>query len=215
MIRSLSIVSSCLGLLTAVASAQPTEPAPSPEPPVSDPAASAPPPSPPMMMPPTVAVLPPRGPTLRNGFSLSVGQEFGTSNLNNKFSGQLYGVDWRIGVQLNKALGIYLHSHLSLGSITQNSNVKGYTGNFATALTGEYILPMGVFVGAGVGYGVLNNPSGPLVGVRVGYYPFATDTPMKSRHLNVALDTRLYFVSAGAESITMKHIAISIGYDRF
>ena len=114
---------------------------------------------------------------------------------------------------MSDALGVYLHSHLSLGSI-RTDNVSGYTGNFATALTGEYTLPMRLFVGAGVGYGVLNNPSGPLVGVRVGYYPFAHTGPGKARRLNVALDTRLYFVSAGGESITMKHIAVSIGYDR-
>jgi hypothetical protein len=109
---------------------------------------------------------------------------------------------------------VYVNSHLSLGSISTNA-VTGYTGTFASAITGEYTLPMGVFVGAGAGYGVLNNPSGPLVGVRVGYYPFGTTSAGRSRHLNVAFDTRLYFVSAGNESITMKHIAVSIGYDRF
>ena len=119
-----------------------------------------------------------------------------------------------VSYHLNKAIGVYLHTHLSLGSIT-NNNVSGYTGNFATAITGEYTLPMRVFLGAGAGYGVLNNPSGPLVGFRVGYYPFETTSAEKKRRLNIALDTRLYFVSAGAESITMKHIAVSIGYDRF
>ena len=43
---------------------------------------------------------------------------------------------------------------------------------------------------------------------------FAHTGPGKARRLNVALDTRLYFVSAGGESITMKHVAVSIGYDR-
>jgi hypothetical protein len=186
--RSLLIVVSSLGVSTAVAVAQPAPPSTAP---------------------------PERALTVRNGFSLSVGQEFGTSNLNNEFSGQLYGVDWRIGAQINKAIGVYLHSHLSLGSISQNSAVNGYTGNFASAITGEYTFPFRLFVAAGAGYGVLNNPSGPLVGFRIGYYPFDTSSVGKARHLNVALDTRLYFVSEGAESITMKHIALSIGYDRF
>lgn len=210
MLRSLSIVSLFVGSLTAIAEAQP-DPAEA-EAPV-DPAAPAEPMAPPAP-PPTVDSPPQRGATLRNGFSLSVGQEFGTSNIGNEFSGQLYGVDWRIGMQINKAIGVYLHSHLSLGSIS-NNNVSGYTGNFATAITGEYTLPMRVFLAAGAGYGVLNNPSGPLVGFRVGYYPFETTSSEKARRLNIALDTRLYFVSAGAESITMKHIAVSIGYDRF
>lgn len=219
MLRSLSIVSLFVGSLTAIAQAQPDpagavapmDPAAPAEP--VDPAAPPPPADVAAMAPPPVEP-PPRGATLRNGFSLSVGQEFGTSNIGNEFSGQLYGVDWRIGMQINKAIGVYLNTHMSLGSIS-NNNVSGYTGNFATAITGEYTLPMRLFLGAGAGYGVLNNPSGPLVGFRVGYYPFETTSAEKKRRLNIALDTRLYFVSAGAETITMKHIAVSIGYDRF
>ena len=213
MLRSLSIVSLFVGSLTAIAQAQPDLAGADAAP--IDPA--APPPTEPVPPPTTTAPVEQpasRGATLRNGFSLSVGQEFGTSNIGNEFSGQLYGVDWRIGMQLNKAIGVYLHSHLSLGSIKTNA-ASGYTGNFATAITAEYTLPMRVFLAAGGGYGVLNNPSGPLVGFRVGYYPFETTSSEKSRRLNIALDTRLYFVSAGAESITMKHIAVSIGYDRF
>jgi hypothetical protein len=210
--------------MTAVALAQPAgDPAGAPVEPTSDPSAIpgtpavAPAPDPnasASMMAPPPPPPPTLFPTLRNGFSLTVGQEFGTSNLNNEFSGQLYGVDWRIGMQLNKALGVYLHSHLSLGSIATNG-ASGYTGNFATAVVGEYTLPMRLFVGGGAGYGVLNNPSGPLVEARVGFYPFEGPTQGKARRLNVALDTRLYFVSEGPESITMKHISISLGYDRF
>ncbi len=223
MVRTSSLVSLCLVSMTAIASAQapaddaagaPAVPggpdpvaaaAPAPAP---DPNASA-----AMMQPPPNPE--PSGPTLRNGFSLSVGQEFGTSSLMNDFSGQLYGIDWRIGAQINKALGVYLHSHLSLGSISQNDQTAGYTGNFAAALTGEYQLPMRLFFGAGAGYGVLNNPSGPLVQGRAGYYLFESKDPGKSRRLNVALDFRVYFVSVPAESVTMKHVALSIGYDRF
>ena len=205
MIRSLTLISLGLVATTAVATAQPAPDAGGaiPAPPEVTAAPTAAPPQPAAAS----------GARLRNGFSLSIGQEFGTSSFDKDYSGQLYGVDWRIGAQVSDALGVYLHSHLSLGSI-RTDNVSGYTGNFATALTGEYTLPMRLFVGAGVGYGVLNNPSGPLVGVRVGYYPFAHTGPGKARRLNVALDTRLYFVSAGGESITMKHIAVSIGYDR-
>lgn len=228
MVRT-SLVSLSLVSMTALASAQGAD---APPPPPADPAATptdpaavgapvepaaAPAPDPNAMAvapaPPPVA--PATGTRLRNGFSLSVGQEFGTSNVNNEFSGQLYGLDWRIGAQINDALAVYLHSHLSLGSISQNGGASGYTGNFATALTGEYTLPMRLFLAGGAGYGVLNNPSGPLVQFRVGYYPFEKEGAGKARRLNVALDTRLYFVSAGNESITMKHIALSLGYDRF
>lgn len=228
MIRT-SLVSLSLVSMTALASAQGSEPPPPPADPAAgtptDPAAvgapvepaAAPAPDPNAMAvaPAPEPVPPATGTRLRNGFSLSVGQEFGTSSLDNEFSGQLYGLDWRIGAQINEALGVYLHSHLSLGSITQNGGASGYTGNFATAITGEYKLPMGLFFGGGAGYGVLNNPSGPLVNFRVGFYPFKPTGDGKARRLNVALDSRLYFVSVPAESVTMKHIALSIGYDRF
>ncbi len=228
--RTTSLVSLSLVSMTAIAMAQPAgdpaagapaagapadpaapmpgDPAAAPMP-AGDPNATA------MAMQPPPPAPPPTGATLRNGFSLTVGQEFGTSNLNNEFTGQLYGLDWRIGMQLNKAIGVYLHSHLSFGQVSQMGGAKGATGNFATAVTGEYTLPFRLFVAAGAGYGVLNNPSGPLVQFRVGYYPFEHTGAGKARRLNVALDNRLYFVSAGAESITMKHISISLGYDRF
>jgi hypothetical protein len=209
--------------MTAIASAQPAaDPAgaPAPAPDGTEPvpaAAPAPAPHPntnAAMMQPPPPPPPPSGPTLRNGLSLSIGQEMGTSNLMNEFSGQLYGIDWRIGAQINKAIGVYLDTHMSLGAI-QINNVDDYTGNIAAAVIGEYQLPMRLFFGAGAGFGVLNNPSGPLVQGRIGYYLFEKTSMGKSRRLNIAFDTRLYFVSEGPESLTMKHFALSIGYDRF
>ena len=149
--------------------------------------------------------------TLRNGFSLSVGQEFG-SGPSDGLSGQLYGLDWRIGGQINPALAVYVHSHLSLGT-AHIGQAMGYTGNFATAVVGEYTLPQRIFFGAGAGYGVLNNPDGPLAEARVGYYPFPSHAAGKSRRLDIALDARWYF--AGPAIGTVSHIALSLGYDRF
>lgn len=154
-------------------------------------------------------------PQLRNGFSLSAGEEFGSEG-NVSFSAQLYGVDWRIGERFSPAISAYVHSHLSFGTGgVSGSGKSGATGNFAIAAVGEYELPMRLFVGAGGGYGVLNNPSGPLAELRVGYYPFEHNGPDKSRHLNVAVDARWYFVSDGPNSVTVSHIALSLGYDRF
>jgi hypothetical protein len=173
-------------------------------------AAPAPAPAPAAALPAPDPVAPTSSGGLRNGFSLSAGQEFGDSN-GTSISGQLFGVDWRIGAQINKSLGVYLHSHLSLGTVSGAES--GLTGNFATAVIGEYMLPMRLFFGGGAGYGVLNNPSGPLVQARVGYYPFEKSGDGKSRRLNVALDARFYFV--GAPYSTFSHFALSIGYDRF
>lgn len=154
------------------------------------------------------------GMRLRNGFSLSAGQESGTAASGADISGQLYGVDWRIGAIVTEAVSVHLHSHLSFGTASVGGS-SGATGNFATAVVGEYTLPMRLFFGAGGGYGVLNNPNGPLAEARVGYYPFKKDSTGKARRLNVALDARWYFVDDAGTGVTVTHIALSLGYDRF
>jgi hypothetical protein len=147
---------------------------------------------------------------LRNGFSLSAGQEFGGDR---DISGTMFGLDWRIGWRINEPISVYLHSHLSFGSATEGQSDAGVTGTFASALMAEYLLPMRVFVAGGAGYGILNNPSGMLAAARAGYYPFKTESVGKARRLNVALDYRAYFASDGYG--TVNQIQLSVGYDRF
>jgi hypothetical protein len=170
--------------------------------------------------PPTVVVAPapapmpapePLGMRLRNGFSISAGQEYG-SGPSSGFSASLFGGDWRIGAQIDDKHAIYLHTHLSFGT-GKIGAASGYTGNFAAALIAERVLPMRFFVGAGGGYGVLNNPDGPLAQLRAGWYPFEQNSNTKVRRLNVALDSRWYF--AGPQVGTVTHIALTLGYDRF
>jgi hypothetical protein len=146
----------------------------------------------------------------RNGFSLSAGQEFGGDR---DISGTMFGLDWRIGWRVSEPISIYLHSHLSFGSAKEGNGNSGLTGTFASAVMGEYKLPMRLFVAGGGGYGVLNNPNGPLLEARVGYYPFENDSPGKQRRLNVAIDYRAYFANQGYG--TVNHVALSIGYDRW
>jgi hypothetical protein len=209
MLRSSSMVLLCLASMISVARAQgadptapappPSEPAPAPDPTAAG--APAPPPAPAAS----------GGASLRNGFSLSVGQEYG-SGPSSGLSGQLYGVDWRIGAKITDSIAAYLHSHLSLGTAKIGS-ASGLTGNFAAALIGEYALPQRIFFGGGAGYGVLNNPSGPLVQLRAGWYPLKKTSEGKARRLNVAFDARFYF--AGDNVGTVSHLALSLGYDRF
>jgi len=184
----------------------------------TDPAAAGAPVAPPAAPPTAVmapAPAPPPAPEpgthLRNGFSLSVGEEFG-SGPSSGFTGQLYGVDWRIGAKLAGPYSIYADTHLSLGT-GQIGGASGYTGNFAFALMAERELPARTFVAAGGGYGVLNNPSGPLAQIRGGWYPMEHDSSVVARHLNVALDARFYF--AGDAIGTVTQLALTLGYDRF
>jgi len=150
------------------------------------------------------------GTHLRNGFSLSVGEEMG-SGPSSGFSGQLYGVDWRIGAKLAGPYSVYADTHLSLGTGQLNGQ-SGATGNFAFAVLGERELPAKTFVAAGGGYGVLNNPSGMLAQVRGGMN-FGGDAATVARRWNVALDARFYF--AGDAIGTVSQISLTLGYDRF
>lgn len=183
----------------------------------TDPAAAGAPAAPPAA-PPTVVIAPAPAPPpapepgthLRNGFSFSAGEEFG-SGPSSGFTGQLYGVDWRIGAHMAGPLSVYADTHISLGT-AKIGGASGATGNFAVALIGEYELPARTFIAAGGGYGVLNNPSGPLAQARVGWYPFEHDSSV-ARRLDVALDARFYF--AGDQVGTVSQIALTLGYDRF
>lgn len=153
---------------------------------------------------------PPRGTHLRNGFSLSVGEELG-SGPSSGLSGQLYGVDWRIGAKLAGPYSVYADTHLSLGT-AKIGGTSGYTGNFAFAVMGERELPARTFVAAGGGYGVLNNPSGMLAQLRGGMN-LGGDAASVMRHWNVALDARFYF--AGDQIGTVSQLSLTLGYDRF
>lgn len=154
---------------------------------------------------------PDRGMRLRNGFSLSAGQEWG-SGPSSGFSAQLFGGDWRIGAQITEQIGMYVDTHLSFGN-GEIGAAKGSTGNFAIAMMGEYTLPQRIFLAGGGGYGVLNNPDGPLAQVRVGWYPFETNATSKVRRLNIAADARWYFPGDAIGTVTQ--LSLTVGYDRF
>src|SRR5258706_6160506 len=143
--RSYPMVLVCLAFGPGLVVADSAVPAPPPAA-TSAPAAIAPAPSPSTN----------DGMSLRNGFSVSAGEEFG-SGPSSGLNGQLFGADWRIGAKINQDFAVYLHSHLSLGTAHIGGN-SGMTGNFASALLVERMLPGRAFVAGGGGYGVLNNP---------------------------------------------------------
>ena len=193
--RSFSMVLVCLASSSSLALAE-SDPAPAASVPAT---ASAP-----------AASVSARSSGLRNGFSLSAGQEFGGDR---EIAATMFGVDWRIGWRVNEPISIYLHSHMSFGSGKEANGAAGATGTFASALVAEYMLPMRVFVGGGAGYGILNNPNGAIAQARIGYYPMKTSAVGKARRLNVTLDYRAFFANQGYGMVN--HVALSLGYDRF
>ena len=150
---------------------------------------------------------------LRHGIAFSGGEEIG-SGPSSGLTGELYGVDWRIGAQLNNLWAVHLNTHLSFGSAHFGGG-SGTTGNFAEAVMVERMLLDRFFVAAGGGYGVLNNPSGPLLQFRVGGYPlmFADASEARRRGLMLGVDVRAYF--AGEAIGTVTQVSFGIGYEKF
>jgi hypothetical protein len=151
---------------------------------------------------------------MRHGIGFSLGEEFG-SGPSDGLSGSLYGMDWRLGAQINNALALYVDTHLSFGTAHIGA-ASGVTGNFAVAAMGEYTILNKVAIGAGGGYGILNNPSGPLAQARVAWYPLssASTTSARRKGLMVGFDARFYFADA-MQVGTVRQFALSIGYEKY
>lgn len=162
-------------------------------------------------------VAPPPAPTdgfrLRHGIDATFGDEIG-SGPSAGLTGALGGIDWRFGAQINNSWAVYLDTHLSLGTASIGM-ASGVTGNFAAAVMGEYTLFDHFFAAVGGGYGVLNNPSGPLLQVRGGWYPLESKSrdSARRRGLMIGFDVREYF--AGPNVGTVSQLSLAIGYEKF
>ncbi len=193
----------CLGFCSkAWADADP--PAGSPSPAAAPPATAA---------PATPATEAHDGFRFRHGIAATAGEEFG-SGPSSGLSGALFGLDWRLGAQVNNLYAVYFQTHLSFGTAHIGA-ASGVTGNFAEAVMLERTLVDKYFVGGGAGYGVLNNPSGPIVALRGGLYPLmkVSETEARRRGLMVGADLRFYF--AGANVGTVTQVMVSVGYEKY
>jgi hypothetical protein len=128
----------------------------------------------------------------------------------------MVGVDYRLGVQLNDLLAFHVRPHLSFGSLGADVGgvgVSGTTGTFTIAGLAEAAVRVRFFAGAGLGYGVLNNPSGVMFQARAGGYPFMSREPggLRRKGLMVGVDLRTVFI----EGATGLLVLGSIGYEKF
>ena len=184
------------------------------------PAAPPPPAAPPAAPPPSASATMPApdldhdGFRMRHGVAFSFGDEIG-SGPSSGLSGALGGVDWRIGAQINNNYAVYVDTHLSFGTAHIGA-ASGVTGNFAVAAMFERSLFDRFFVAGGGGYGVLNNPSGPLGQLRAGWYPLmsASDTKARRKGLMLGVDARWYFADAMTIG-TVTQVSVSAGYEAF
>ena len=184
-----------------VVTSDPVDPAPAPGPaatgqvPVADPSPAEPPDL--------------DGVRFRGAVAFTIGAELVPSV---DLSFLMYGVDARLGVQINDLLGIYTALHLSFGKETGGG---GLTGTFAALLMADVTIADMLVLGAGAGYGVFNNPSGPAIGFRAGVYPLQGlgADGIRRKGLVISVESRLAFL--GDPNGTGVMIMGSIGYEAF
>jgi len=145
--------------------------------------------------------------TPRFRFGISGGGGF----LTGPVSGGYGGVDLRLGVQVNDLLGIYVQPQLGYYGADGYSIGGGLAGFSGVA---EVTLIDRIFVGAGGGLAVLNNPSGPEAHFRVGGYPVMKRSAkgVTRKGLSLAIDLRLFFVSGFDVFVSP---TFNIGYEAF
>lgn len=169
----------------------------------------------------TPAAPPPRrdGVRFRGGISASGGTEFITGLSTGTLIGALGGIDGRLGVQINKLVGIYIQPHIAFGSwLGLGGPFNGLTGNVAATAMVDFTIIDRIFIGTGVGGGLVNNPGGAVVQFRAGGYPvmkLAADHPRR-KGLMLGVDVRVYFINAGGTgTVPDVNIMGGIGYEAF
>lgn len=131
-------------------------------------------------------------------------------------SGAMFGLDVRLGWQFNELLAIYLQPHLSFGSIGASEGgvtATGVTGTFVGTVMGEATFLNRFFAGAGLGYGIFNNPSGFAIDLRAGGYPLMShddDSPGR-KGLMLGIDFRTVFLDGATGILFMG----CVGYEAF
>jgi hypothetical protein len=155
---------------------------------------------------------PPDGLRFRGGVAFTLGGEFVSSV---DFSALMFGIDGRLGVQINNLVGVYVEPHLSFGSAGGVSGLGATTSTFAALAMVDFTLFDALFFGAGVGYGIFNSPKGAAIGLRVGGYPVksVSDDKPRRKGLMLSLDTRIVFLDGGYG--TGAQVMGAIGYEAF
>jgi hypothetical protein len=124
-----------------------------------------------------------------------------------------YGMDLRFGAQLNDAIGIYAQPQLGYYKLNGADALFGSGGLIGASVLADYTLFDRLFLGAGVGYAILNNPSGMELHFRAGGYPMMGRSKEKVRRKAMMLgaDLRMHFV----EGVTFIAPTFNLGYEAF
>ncbi|MBZ0116567.1 MAG: hypothetical protein K8H88_06225 [Sandaracinaceae bacterium] len=153
----------------------------------------------------------PDGVRFRGGIAAAGGGEFVSD-----FVFGMGGVEGRAGVQLNNLIGIYLQPYLAFGYGSVGI-VSGFTATAGASALIDFTFADRFFVGLGGGFGVLNNPVGPEIHVRVGGYPVMSvgGDGYSRQGLMLGVDARMFFLFSGSNVLPVAQIMGSIGYEVF
>ncbi len=124
-----------------------------------------------------------------------------------------YGVDLRFGWQVNDAIGVYAQPQLGYYKLDGADALFGSGGLMGASVVADYTLMDRFFFGGGLGFAILNNPSGAELHLRAGGYPLMgrSDDHPRRKGLMLGVDFRLHFV----EGYTFVAPTLNIGYDAF
>ncbi len=141
------------------------------------------------------------------GGLLSAEDDFG-----NTASGEYFGLDLRFGAQINDLIGVYAVPQLG-GYSLDVGELTGFGGLVGVSAVVDFTFIDRIFVGAGAGFGVLNNPSGAELHFRAGGYPIISRSSEKIRRkaLMLGIDFRVHLV----EGITALAPTFNVGYESF
>ena len=130
-----------------------------------------------------------------------------------KVSCTYYGADLRFGAQINDLIGVYAQP--TLGYYTANgSGGLAAGGLLGLAVVADATIVDRLFVGAGVGYTVYNNPAGITPILRIGGYPLMSRSDVKARRKGLMVGADLRFTSLeGLKTIVMP--TFNLGYEAF
>jgi hypothetical protein len=153
---------------------------------------------------------------LRFRFGVAAGLGFFTASSEDgaaEVSCTYYGGDLRLGAQVNDLIGVYAQPTLGYYSV-DDSNGLAAGGLLGLAVVADATIIDRLFVGAGIGYTVYNNPAGVTPILRIGGYPLMSRSEQKARRKGLMVGMDLRFTSLeGLNTIVMP--TFNLGYEAF
>jgi hypothetical protein len=122
------------------------------------------------------------------------------------------GFDGRVGVQINDLIGVYAQPQVGVygGDIGGIAGIGGLAG---ASVVVDFTFLDQIFVGAGGGFAILNNPLAGELHLRAGGYPLMGygEDGVRRKGLMLSADVRMFFL----EGYVLLSPTASIGYEAF